>query len=61
MTYRFDHEITPAATELRMIGSGGPVPVDDWAIEAPAALLPGVDLANRMRAADEAIDEGLSS
>jgi len=59
MTYRFDHAVTPAFTELRMIGSDDPVPVDDWAIEAPAALLPGVDLTNRLRAADEAIEEGV--
>jgi len=58
MSYRFDHTITPAFTELRLVGSAGAVPVDDWAVEAPSDLLPGVDLALRMRAADAAVDEG---
>lgn len=58
MNYRFDHVISPAFTELRLLGPAGPVAVDDWAIEAPPDLLPGVDLGHRLRASDAAVDEG---
>jgi hypothetical protein len=57
MTHNFDHTIEPAFTELRLIGPVGPINVDDWAVEAPAELLPGVDLMNRLRAADRAVEE----
>jgi hypothetical protein len=58
MNYRFDYTITSAFTELRLVGLADEIPVDDWAVEAPPDLLPGVDLALRMRAADAAFDEG---
>jgi superfamily II DNA or RNA helicase len=58
MTYRFDHAITPEFTELRLHGPGGPVAVGDWAVEAPADFLPGVDLARRLQASDLAVDDG---
>jgi hypothetical protein len=58
MNHRFDHAVTPAFTELRLIGPAGPINVDDWAIEAPAELLPGVDLTSKLRAADSAVEDG---
>jgi hypothetical protein len=58
MNHRFDHAITPAFTELRLLGRAGPINVDDWAVEAPANLLLGVDLTNKLRAADAAVEEG---
>ncbi|MCK1472840.1 DEAD/DEAH box helicase [Bradyrhizobium sp. CW10] len=57
MSYRFDYQVTPAATELRMGSPGGILPADSWSIEAPASLLPGVDLAQRLIAAGAAISE----
>ena len=50
--------MTSAFTELRLTKLAGEIPMDDWAVEAPSDLLPGVDLALRMRAADAAFDEG---
>jgi hypothetical protein len=58
MMYRFQHAITEPFTELRLLGPSGEIACDDWAIEAPPSLSPGVDLAQRLRAADEAIDDG---
>lgn len=58
MTFRFAFEVTPVGTELRLIGPGGPVPVDLWAVQAPSDLLPGVDLVQSLIAADSAIAEG---
>src|ERR1051326_7505095 len=58
MTYRFEHTITPDFTEFQLVGPNGPVPVNDWAIEAPDVLLPGVDIARRLCASDGAIEEG---
>ncbi|WP_315734058.1 DEAD/DEAH box helicase [Bradyrhizobium sp. SZCCHNR1093] len=57
MRYRFDYQVTPEATELRMAGPRGNIPADSWSIEAPASLLPGVDLAQRLIAAGAAISE----
>ncbi|WP_083859364.1 DEAD/DEAH box helicase [Bradyrhizobium genomosp. III] len=57
MSYRFDYQVTPAATELRMGSPGGILPTDSWSIEAPASLLPGVDLAQRLIATGAAISE----
>ncbi len=58
MSYHFDHTVTFPFTELRLVGPAGATAVDEWAVEAPGDLLPGVDLALRMRAADAALDEG---
>lgn len=55
MSYQFGYHITAEATEIRLSGSGGPLPTDIWAIEAPAALLSGVDLTQRLIAAGAAI------
>jgi len=55
MTYAF--AFTPGAddTEFRLVGPAGPVPVDAWALEAPAPLLAGLDLLQRLEAADVAV------
>jgi hypothetical protein len=58
MNYRFDHTVTSAFTELRLVGPAGPINVDDWAVEAPIDLVSGVDLTSRLRAADSAVEEG---
>jgi hypothetical protein len=58
MTLRFEHAVAPGATEIRLLGPRGAVPTDLWAVEAPPALLPGVDLAQRLVAAGGAIAEG---
>jgi SNF2-related domain/Helicase conserved C-terminal domain len=58
MNYRFDYAVTSAFTELRLTGPAGPINVDDWAVEAPPALLPGVDLTSRLRAANTAVEDG---
>jgi len=58
MTHRFEFSVTPAATEVQLIGPEGPVPADLWPIETPDTLLRGVDLVQRLIAADSAIAEG---
>ena len=55
MTFRFAITPAAAASEIRLLGPAGPVPVERWALEAPSALLPGVDLAQRLVAAESAI------
>jgi hypothetical protein len=55
MSYQFGYKVTPEATEIRLNGDSGPLPTDIWAIEAPATLLPGVDLTQRLVAAGGAI------
>jgi hypothetical protein len=55
MSYHFEYQVTPEATEFRISGSRGNVPTDSWSIEAPPSLLPGVDLAQRLIAAGAAI------
>lgn len=55
---RFAFEPTVAGTELRLSGPAGPIPVERWAIEAPERLLRGVDLVQRMLAAESAIADG---
>ncbi len=54
MTHRFSFTVTPDETELCLSGPDGPLPVDRWPAEAPASLRPGVDLAQRLEAADSA-------
>ena len=57
MSYRFEYQVTPEATELRMGSHRGNLPTDSWSIEAPSSLLPGVDLTQRLIAAGAAISE----
>ena len=57
MSYRFEYQVTPEATEVRISGPRGHVPTDSWSIEVPSSLLPGVDLAQRLIAAAAAISE----
>ncbi len=58
MSARFSVEPEAAATALRLAVSGRAIPVERWALEAPAPLLPGVDLVNRLVAAETAVGEG---
>jgi SNF2-related domain/Helicase conserved C-terminal domain len=58
MTYRFGFAVTSNFTELRLHGPAAPIAVGDWSIEAPTDLLPGVDLARRLQASDQALDDG---
>lgn len=55
MKHQFSYAVTAVFTEIRLNGPNGPLPTDSWAIEAPGHLLPGVDLAQRLIAADVAI------
>ncbi|MEK0081710.1 DEAD/DEAH box helicase [Benzoatithermus flavus] len=61
MSHRFALTVTPAATELALLGPTGPVPTDLWAVAAPPALLPGVDLVQRLAAAGSAVAEGATA
>src|ERR1700730_8635119 len=54
MMHRFAFTVTPDETELCLVGPEGPLPVDPWPAEAPASLRPGVDLVQRLEAADSA-------
>lgn len=58
MSVRFQMEPQAAGVEIRLVGADGAVPTDLWPVAAPAALLPGVDLAQRLVAADSAIADG---
>lgn len=58
MRASFAFEPEAAATALRLTVSGRAIPVERWALEAPAPLLPGVDLVNRLVAAETAVGEG---
>ncbi|SDD56424.1 DEAD/DEAH box helicase [Belnapia rosea] len=55
MTPRFEHAISDAGTELRLVGPKGAIPLDQWAIEAPPSLISGVDLVHRFIAAESAL------
>lgn len=55
MNVRFEHQITDAGTEVRLVGPSGAYPADSWAVVAPRHLIPGVDLAERLVAAGGAI------
>jgi len=57
MSYRFEYQVTPDATELRIRGPRDNLPTDSWSIEAPVVLLSGVDLVQRLIAAEVAIGE----
>ena len=47
-----------SGTEVLLEVEGAPVPFEQWAVRAPRALLPGVELAQRLVASDSAIAEG---
>ncbi len=55
MSFRFELRPDAHASEIRLVGPNGPVPFDRWALEAPDALLPGVDLAQRLVASESAV------
>src|SRR5271157_5509933 len=52
---RFAFDPTPSVVELSIEGPSGALPVESWSLDAPDALLPGVDLAHRLLATDKAI------
>src|SRR5437899_1169336 len=54
MTHRFAFTVTPDETELCLSGPDGTEPVARWPAEAPTTLRPGVDLTQRLEAADSA-------
>jgi hypothetical protein len=58
MSAAFRFDVSPAGTELRLLGPAGPVPTDRWATDAPDRLVAGVDLAFRLVAAESAIADG---
>ena len=49
---------TAAGTEFRLLDNGVALPVDSWAICAPHALLPALDILNRLVAEDRALADG---
>ena len=55
MTFRFDLHPDAQVSEIRLVGPAGVVPIDRWALDAPEHLLPGVDLARRLIAAESAV------
>lgn len=55
MTHRFTITADPSGTEIRLEGPHGPVPCNLWAVEAPDALVPGIDLVQRLIASDVAL------
>ena len=57
MTQHFHFDVTPQATELRLRTGAGFLLADLWAIEAPVAAIPGVDVMQRLIAAENAIAE----
>ncbi len=52
---RFVFHPTPSAVEISIEGPGGALTVESWSLEAPDALLTGVDLAHRLLGTDKAI------
>jgi hypothetical protein len=57
MTAAFKFEPSPSHVDVRLATPHGPLPADRWALDAPASLLTGVDLARRLEAAGGAIIE----
>lgn len=55
MSYQFEFTVTASFTELRLIGPGGPLPIRDWALQAPHNLAQGVTLVHRLQADDQAV------
>ncbi len=58
MTLQFAFEPESSGTALHLLGRAGAIPFARWALEAPAPLLRGVDLVNRLIAEDVAVAEG---
>jgi hypothetical protein len=56
----FVFAITPDATELSLLSHDGTIPVDRWPAEAPPSLRAGVDVAQRLEAADDAHPDGVT-
>ena len=52
MTHRYVISADRTGATIQLVGPAGPVAWDDWALEAPDALWPGVDLAKRLEADD---------
>lgn len=52
---RFVFDPTPSAVEISIEGPRGALPVESWSLDAPDALLQGVDLAHRLLGTDKAI------
>ena len=52
---RFVFHPTPSAVEISIEGPRGALTVESWSLEAPDALLTGVDLAHRLLGTDKAI------
>lgn len=55
MTYQLEFVPDPRQTAFRLVGPGGALQADRWALEAPAGLLPGIDLLTKLKAADAAV------
>ncbi len=55
MTLRFDLRPDTLVSEIRLVGPGGSIPFDRWALDAPEGLLPGVELAQRLIASESAV------
>ena len=55
MSTRVEFFPTPGGTEFRLLVNDVRQPVDSWAITAPSALLPAVDLLNRLAAEELAL------
>ena len=58
MSFRFLVDPQPAGVEIRLIGPDGPLATDLWPVAVPDALLAGVDVAQRLVAAETAIADG---
>ena len=56
MSTHFDFAPTPSGTEFRLVSNAGNLPTNLWAT-APRALLPGVDLLNRLVAEERALSD----
>ena len=57
MKFRFTQQVTLAETQIQLVGPDGPHPYDRWAIDAPNSLLTGVDIVQRLVAAETTIAE----
>jgi hypothetical protein len=55
VSHHFSYAVDAAGTELRMIDVRGRISVNAWAIEAPTALVRGVDIVQRLIATGDAI------
>jgi superfamily II DNA or RNA helicase len=58
MTIELAFAPTTVGTEFKLLDNGVAQPVDSWAISAPRALLPAIDVLNRFVADDRALADG---